>query len=330
MFKTRITELFGIRYPIIQGGMQWVSRAELAAAVSNAGGLGIITAATFPATEGLRQEIRKLKSLTSNPFGVNINLFPTLRPVKIEDYVRVVVEEGVKIVETSGRSPEAFIGMLHQSGVKVMHKCVAVKHAQSAERVGCDAVVLFGFEGGGHIGMDDITTMVLIPSAVNALKIPVVAAGGIADARGFVAALALGAEAILMGSRFMLTKEAPVHTRLKEWMVKASETSTVPVQRGINDPVRAMNNTMARKVLEMEKKGAKLEDLVPYIRGENAQKVLLEGDLEAGVVVCSEAVGIMDDIPTCKELIDKIISEAQAIVKNLGAANTYQPLRGKR
>lgn len=320
MFKTRITELFGIQYPVIQGGMQWLSKAELVSAVSNAGGLGVLTSHSFPTTAELREEIGKTRSLTNKPFAVNINLFPAARPVKIDEYIDVVIEEGVRIVETSGRSPEPYMAQLKQGGVKVMHKVTGVRFAQTAERLGVDAIAVVGTECGGHPGEEDVTSLVLVPLVVDAVKVPVVAGGGFADARGFVAALALGAEGILMGTRFMATTESLAHPQLKEWLIKAKETDTLMVQRSIRNAMRAMKTETALRVLEMEKNGATLEQLMPIIGGENARRALATGELTAGVVSCGQVVGLINEIKSVKEVIEDIISGAEAIKKRLCSA----------
>lgn len=324
MLRTRITEMLGIRYPIIQGGMLWIARAELAAAVSNAGGLGIITSANFTNGKELREEVRRVKSLTDKPFGVNISLFPAVRPLPNEEFVDVIIDEGVKAVESSGmRSPEEFVPQLKKGGVTIIHKVANVRHAVTAERVGADAVAIVGTEGGGHTGMNDVTTLVLVPLAVKALKVPVIAAGGIGDARGFVAALALGAEAVIMGTRFMATKECPAHPKFKEWLLQAKETDTVLVERSIRNTARALRNKAAEKVLEMEARGASLEELLTVISGENYKKVFLNGELDAGVASSGQVVGLINDIPSVKEVIDNIITEAKVIGQRLTSLGVF-------
>ncbi len=253
IFKTKVTELLDIQYPIIQGGLQWLSTAKLAAAVSNAGGLGIITARSFERKERLKEEIRNAKDLTDKPFGVNVSMLP--KPVSgemTEEYFDAIIEEGVKVVETAGRNPEPYIPKLKEAGIKVIHKVPAVRYAQKAEKVGVDAVTIVGFECGGHPGMDDVTTMILIPKAVQVLKIPVIAAGGICDARGFMAALSLGADGVLMGTRFMLTRECWMHPRIKEKLLEATELDTMIIERSIRNPIRVIRNKAAIKAQEME------------------------------------------------------------------------------
>lgn len=316
MFETRITKLLGIEHPIIQGGMIWLSNAELAAAVSNAGGLGIITSASFATKEELREELRKVKSLTDKPLGVNISLGPTTHPVSTEEYIDIVINEGIRIVETSGRSPEPYMKQLKQGKVKVIHKAPGgVRFAQTAELIGCDAVSIIGYECGGHPGPDDTGSLVLVRATVEAVKIPIIAGGGFADAQGLVAALALGADGILMGTRFMATKECPAHPRFKEWLISAKETDTLITQRSIRAPARTLRNELALTVLEMESKGATLEELLTLTRGQNERRLYFEGDLNAGLAECGQVVGLIHDIPTVKEVIDGIIQGAEEIIK---------------
>ncbi|MGB9802285.1 NAD(P)H-dependent flavin oxidoreductase [Desulfofundulus sp.] len=316
--KTRITELLGIKYPIIQGGMQWLSRAELAAAVSNAGGLGVITAATHETKQDLVREIRKTRELTDKPFGVNISMLPEVGPKdKTPAYIEAVIEEKVPVVETSGRSPEEFVPFLKQAGIKLLHKVPAVRFAQKAERIGADAVIIVGFECGGHPGMDDVTTLILVPKAVDSVSIPVIAGGGIADARGFVAALALGAEGVVMGTRFIATKECPAHPKFKEWMVQARETDTTIIQRSIRNAARVIKNSAAEKVLEMETRGASLEELLTVISGRVGRRALFEGDIEGGTFAMGQCVGLINEIKTVKEVIEEIVGSAEAVLTRL-------------
>jgi NAD(P)H-dependent flavin oxidoreductase YrpB (nitropropane dioxygenase family) len=327
MFKTRITDLFGITYPIIQGGMMWISRAELAAAVSNAGGLGIITAFTFPMPEELATEIKKTKELTDKPFGVNITLLPTLRPVDIDGYFDAVIDSGIKIVETAGRSPEAYMERLKAAEIKVIHKCTAVRFARTAQRIGCDAVSIDGFECAGHPGEDDVTSLVLIPLTADAVEIPVIASGGFGDGRGLVAALALGAEAANMGTRFMATKEAPAHPKVKEWLIQASERDTLLLLRSFRNTMRAIRNPTAEKVLAAEKQGADIHQLESLISGRVGRNLLETGDIDNGLLTAGEVTGLIHDIPTVKELVDRIIKEAEEVASNIGAKGTFKPLR---
>ena len=317
MFKTRITELFGIKYPIIAGGMHLLSRAELVAAVSNAGGLGILASTTFETKEELREEIRKTKSLTNKPFGVNLNLFPMMRQRSVEEDIDIFVDESVEVVESSGASPEPYVPRLKEAGVKIIHKVPAVRFAKKAESAGVDAVTVVGFECAGHPGMDDVTSLILVPLTVDALKIPVVAGGGFCDARSFVAALALGADGVVMGTRFVATHECVAHPKIKEWLVKAKETDTTLIDRSIGLPMRVIKNKPADKALEMDKKGASLEELLTVISGALGKKAWIEGDLDAGVVSLGMAVGRIHEIVSVKEVIDGIIEEAKAICKRL-------------
>lgn len=325
-FRTRITELLGIRYPIVQGGMQWVSRAELVAAVSEAGGLGVLSALTFETPEELRGEIRRTRSLTSKPFGVNITLLPTLRERDIKGYIEVALAEGVKIFETAGRNPEPYMGMMKGAGAVVMHKCPALRFAKKAEEVGCDAVIVNGFEGAGHPGEDDVTTFVLLPIVADALKVPVIAAGGIGDGRGLVAALALGAEGVLMGTRFLATKESPLHPRAKMALLRATERDTVLIQRSLRNSERVLKNPLSERILKMEARGATLEDLIPLIKGENSLKAVRDGEVEEGLLVCGQAVGLVREVPTVRELMEGIIAEARETIKRL-SSEKYLPLK---
>ncbi|MGQ9546148.1 MAG: NAD(P)H-dependent flavin oxidoreductase [Dehalococcoidia bacterium] len=327
MFKTRITELFNIKYPIIQGGMLWVSRAELVAAVSNAGGLGILSAFTFPTPDELATEIKKTRALTKKPFGVNITLLPSLRPVDIDSYLNAVINSGIKIVETAGRSPERYMERLKAAGVKVIHKCTAVRFAGTAQRIGCAAISIDGFECAGHPGEEDVTSLVLIPLTADAVEIPVIASGGFGDGRGLVAALALGAEAVNMGTRFLATKEAPVHPRVKESLIAASERDTVLLLRSFRNTMRALRNPTAEKVLELEEQGADIHQLESLVSGRAGLKLLESGDVNNGVLSVGQAVGLVHDIPTVKELIDRTIKEAEEVISNIAARGIFKPLR---
>jgi NAD(P)H-dependent flavin oxidoreductase YrpB (nitropropane dioxygenase family) len=327
MFETRITELFGIRYPITQGGMMWISRAELVSAVSNAGGLGILTAFTFPTCQELAAEINRTRELTDRPFGVNITLLPTLRPVDIDGYINTVIDSGVKIVETAGRSPEPFMERLKGAGIKVIHKCTAVRFARTAERIGCDAVSIDGFECAGHPGEEDVTSLVLIPLTADAVKIPVIASGGFGDGRGLVAALAMGAEAVNMGTRFMATKEAPGHAKVKELLMTTSERDTVLVLRSFRNTMRALRNPTSEKVVELEKQGADIHQLESLISGRVGLKLLEAGDSDNGLLSVGQVVGLVHDIPTVKELVDRTIKEAEDVVSRMTASGIFKPLR---
>ncbi len=318
MFKTRVTEILGVDYPLIVGTMQDISTGEFVAAAANAGAFACIASAMFMSKETLRNEIRKTKSLTDKPFGVNINLFPMLRPISIEEYIDTVIEEGVGVIETSGRSPEPYIDRIKKANVKLMHKCARVRDARTAERIGVDIVEIVGFECGGHPSMEEVTTLVLLPRVVDTVKIPVVGGGGFGDARGFVAALALGAEGVLMGTRFMAVRECNLHPNFKKAFVKANETDTVIVQRSLSDPIRVMRNKTALQVLEMEKRGTTLEELIPFIAGDTRRRATAEGDIDSGLMACGQVVGLIHDVPTMKEVVDSIINGAIAIYERLG------------
>ena len=315
MFETKITNAFGIKYPIIQGGMMWLSKAELASAVSNAGGLGIITALSFDKPEKLAEEIDRCRDMTDKPFGVNITFLPTLRPVNYEAYIDVIIEKGVKIMETAGRNPEPYMKKLKEAGIKVIHKCTSIRHAKKAEAIGCDFVSIDGFECAGHPGEDDVTSLILIPRAVDELNIPVIASGGFGDARGFLAALSLGAEGVNMGTRFVATKEAPAHENIKKKLVEAKETETILVERSLKNTLRALKNKHALKIKEMEEKGATLEELAPLLSGLRGLKALQTGEIDDALFACGQVVGLIKDIPTVKELIEGIIEEAEKILK---------------
>ncbi len=315
--KTRITELFGIEHPIVQGGMQWVGKGELVAAVANAGALGFITALTQPTPEDLTKEIARTREMTDKPFGVNLTILPTLKPVPYQEYVDAIADSGVKIVETAGRSPEPFMPTFKAAGIKVIHKCTSVRHSVKAEAVGCDAVSVDGFECAGHPGEDDIPGLILLPCAANKLSIPFIGSGGFGDARGLVAALALGADGINMGSRFMCTQEAPVHNNVKQAMVDADELNTQLMNRTLRNTSRVFKNTVAGEVVAVEReKGAdlKIEDLAPYLSGQRGKVVFEDGDVDHGVWSAGMVVGLIDDIPTCAELVSRIVGEAEDII----------------
>lgn len=316
--KTRITELFGIEHPIIQGGMHYVGYAPLASAVSNAGGLGLLTGLTQATPENLAREIRRCRDLTDRPFGVNLTFLPTFSEPPYPEYIDAIIEGGVRIVETAGRSPETYLPRLKAAGVKVIHKCTSVRHALKAERIGCDAVSVDGFECAGHPGEDDIPNMILLPLAARALSVPFVASGGMADGRSLVAALALGAEGINMGTRFIATQEAPVHDKVKQAIVAADERQTRLIMRPLKNTERVFVNAAVRSIVDIERaKGGDLsiDDIRPYVAGAQNRKVLQDGDLDAGAWSCGLVAGLIDDIPTVKELIDRIMSEAATLVR---------------
>jgi NAD(P)H-dependent flavin oxidoreductase YrpB (nitropropane dioxygenase family) len=316
VFETRITKMFGIKYPILLGGLYWLGRAELVAAVANAGGLGFITAATFDTPENVRAEIRKARDLTDKPIGLNVNLFPSLRPQPVEEWVRVAVEEKVPVVESSGRSPEAIVAPLHAGGVKIMHKVAGVRFARTTERLGCDAVCVVGYECGGHPGLDNVTTLVMVPLAVDAVQIPVVAGGGFADGRGLVAALALGAEAVLMGTRFMATKECRGHPAWKQYLLNASETDTVLALSTLGFPARLIKNAVSQKILELEDRHAPQDEILRAVGGIRGD-VYDTGNLDAGMADAGQTMGLIRDIPTVKEFIDRTMEEAVQVRERL-------------
>jgi len=316
VFKTRITEMLGIEYPILAGPMAYVSRAELVSAVSNAGGLGIMVSTTFEIEE-LRQEIRKTRSLTDKPFAVNVTLLPSVRAVNYEDYFRAAIEEGVDIIETSGRSPEPYMKLLKDAKVTTMHRATRTKDIKTAERVGVDMVTILGTEAAGHPGQEEVTSLVRIPIAVDAVKVPVIAGGGIGDARGFVAALALGAEGVLMGSRFMACQEANIHPNVKQWLRELGEADTMLIQKSIKNASRVVRTEHTEKILEMEQKGATLEELLPLLSGQRGRNTYATGDVSDASISVGQVVGLIHDVPSVKEIIDGIISEARLIVQRL-------------
>jgi NAD(P)H-dependent flavin oxidoreductase YrpB (nitropropane dioxygenase family) len=315
--KTAITKMFGIRHPIIQGGMHYVGFAELASAVSNAGGLGIITGLTQKTPELLAKEIARCRDMTDKPFGVNLTFLPSFTAPPYPEYIAAIREGGVKAVETAGRSPEQYMPALKAAGIKVIHKCTSVRHSLKAEQIGCDAVSVDGFECGGHPGEDDIPNMILLPRAADELKIPFVASGGMADARSLVAALSMGAAGMNMGTRFIATKEAPVHDNVKQALVKATEFDTVLVMRALRNTERVLRNKGVDELLEIEReKGAalKIADIHAQVAGVYP-KVMIDGQMHAGAWSCGLVVGLIHDIPTVKELIDRIMSEAEQIIR---------------
>jgi nitronate monooxygenase len=314
--KTRITELFGIEHPIIQGGMHYVGFAELAAAVSNAGGLGIITGLTQKTPELLAREIARCREMTDKPFGVNLTFLPTFAKPPYPEYIRAIVEGGVRIVETAGRNPEPYMREMKAAGIRVIHKCTSVRHSLKAESIGCDAVSVDGFECGGHPGEDDVPNFILLPRAAEELKIPFVASGGMADGRSLVAALALGADGINMGTRFIATKEAPVHENVKRAIVAASELDTRLIMRSLRNTERVLNNKGVERVMQIEReKGAalKIEDIVEQVAG-IYPKVMTEGDMDAGAWSAGMVVGLIHDVPTCRELVDRIMAQADDLI----------------
>jgi NAD(P)H-dependent flavin oxidoreductase YrpB (nitropropane dioxygenase family) len=318
ILKTRITQLFGIQHPIIQGGMHFVGFAELAAAVSNAGGLGIITGLTQRTPEKLKLEIARCQGMTDKPFGVNLTFLPAITPPDYPGFIDVIVNSGVKVVETAGNNPQKYLPALKAAGIKVIHKCTAVRHALKAESIGCDAVSVDGFECGGHPGEDDVPNMILLPRAAEELKIPFVASGGMADARSLVAALALGAEGMNMGTRFIATQEAPVHIHVKEALVAASELDTRLVMRPLRNTERVLANAAVDRLLAKERElGPKLTfaDIAEEVGGVYP-RIMQQGDMDAGAWSCGMVAGLIRDIPTCKQLIDRIMAEAETLIRS--------------
>jgi NAD(P)H-dependent flavin oxidoreductase YrpB (nitropropane dioxygenase family) len=317
MFQTRVTEMLGIQYPIVEGGMMWLGVAELAAAVSNAGGLGIIAAGNFPSPAELKAEIRKVRSFTDKPFGVNVSVTPTFRPVDRGALVDTAVQEGAAAIETAGRDALQFADRIKKGKTKWIHKCARVRDTVTAERSGADIVTIVGYECGGAPPPNEITTFVLVPLAVDAVKIPVLAGGGIGDARGFFAALALGAEGVIMGTRFIATRECMAHPNVKEAILKAKETDTTLVQRSIGTMERVLRNKTAETVLAMEKQGASLEELKEFILGERAKKSWMEGDVDLGILPCGQIIGQIREVVSVQELIHNIIKGAITIHQRL-------------
>lgn len=308
--KTRITEMFGIERPIISGAMQWLAKAELVAAVSNAGGLGVMSSATFPTAEELREEIKKTKLLTDKPFAVNLTLMPSLAPPDYPSYVRVCAEEGIKIIETSGRLPDQLLPAMKAAGMLVMHKCTCVKHAVKAQSIGCDAVIIDGFDAAGHIGENDIGTMSLLPAAVDALDIPVICAGGVGDGRGLAAALMLGAEAVTVGTRFFLSEEAPALAAFKQAVAEnVTENDTALVLRRFTNTTRVLNNGLALKVRELEQSGAPFEEIAPLASGRKLKKAFETGNLEDGVLTIGQISGIIHDVLPVQTIMDNMMAE---------------------
>ena len=314
--KTRITELLGIDTPIICGGMMRVGTADLAAAASNAGALGVMTALSQPTPDGLAREIARCRSMTDKPFGVNLTVGVVATEISYDDYVDVIIKSGVKIVETAGRSPEPFMERFKQAGIKVIHKCVAVRHALKAERIGVDVVSIDGFECAGHPGEQDVGGLVLFPAATQALKIPVLASGGIADGRGLAAALSLGCEGINMGTRFMVTQEAPIHEGIKQKVVEMNENQTRLIFRTYKNTARVYDNGIADKVVAIEAAGGDFGQVHHLVSGANQEKAWSTGDIEAGMVTVGMCGGLINDIPTCEQLVNNIVADAEAIIRN--------------
>lgn len=311
VMRTRVTELLAIRFPIIQGGMQWVGRAELASAVSNAGALGILTALTQPTPEALVREIDRCRSMTDKPIGVNLTIFPTINPPPYGAYVDAIIASGIKIVETAGSNSIEHWLRMKAAGITIIHKCVAVRHALTAQRMGADAVSIDGFECAGHPGEEDIPGLVLIPLAARALKVPVIASGGIGDGRGMAAALALGADGVNMGTRFQVTQESPIHEAIKRRLVAASERDTRVIFRSFRNSARVLRNAVSEEVLELERKGCTFEDVRHLVTGSKGRAALESGNSDGGIIAAGVVIGLIDDIPTCADLVQRMVAECR-------------------
>ena len=311
--KTRVTELLGIQYPIVQGGMQWVGRAELASAVSNAGGLGILTALTQSTPDDLAREIRRARGMTDKPFGVNLTILPAIKPPPYAEYVAAIIEGGIGIVETAGNSPKEFVERFKERGIRIVHKCTTVRHALSAERSGVDIVSIDGAECAGHPGEDTVGGLVLVAVAARKLRIPFLASGGIADGRGMAAALVLGADGVNMGTRFMATQEAPIHPNIKRALVDATEHDTRLMLRTLKNSVRVLRNAVSEEVVAIESRpgGCQFEDVKPLVTGTRGRAALESGDVHGGVISAGQCVGLIDDVPTCAQLIARMVAECR-------------------
>ncbi|WP_308197019.1 NAD(P)H-dependent flavin oxidoreductase [Rhodococcus sp. CH91] len=312
--RTRFTEMFGVEHPIVQGGMMWVGRAELVAAVAEAGALGFITALTQPTPEDLVREIERTRELTDKPFGVNLTILPSINPPPYAEYRQAIVDSGVKIVETAGFNPADHLPHFKDAGIKVIHKCTSVRHAVKAERIGVDAVSIDGFECAGHPGEDDVPGLILIPAATSKLTIPVIASGGIADSRGLVAALALGAEGVNMGTRFMCTVESPVAQEVKEQIVRNTELDTELIFRTLRNTARVASNAVSEEVVDIESRGAEFGDIAHLVAGARGRKVFEDGDIDAGIWTAGQSQGLIHDIPTVADLVERMVTEAEAVI----------------
>ena len=312
--RTRFTEIFGVEHPIVQGGMMWVGRAELVAAVAEAGALGFITALTQPTPEDLVREIERTRELTDKPFGVNLTILPSIDPPPYAEYRQAIIDSGVKIVETAGSNPAPHLPDFHAAGIKVLHKCTSVRHAVKAQDIGVDGISIDGFECAGHPGEDDVPGLVLIAAAAEKITIPMIASGGFGDGRGLVAALALGADGINMGTRFMCTEESPIHRTIKEAIVAANETDTELIFRPLRNTARVASNTVSREVVEILDRGGKFEDVRELVAGARGRLVYENGDPEAGIWTVGTVQGIIHDIPTAGELVERIVADAESLI----------------
>jgi nitronate monooxygenase len=329
MIETKITRLLGIDHPIIQGGMMWVGTAEMASAVSNAGGLGMLTALTQPTPDALRAEIQRCRRMTDKPFGVNLTILPSISPPPYAEYRKAIIESGIKIVETAGHKPQEHVDHFKQHGITVLHKCTAVRHALSAERMGVDVISIDGFECAGHPGEDDIPGLILIPAAADRVKIPIVASGGFGDGRGLVAALALGAEGINMGTRFCATREAPIHDNIKQAMIGGDERSTDLIFRSYRNTARVAKNAITREVLEAEAQGQPFEAIAHLVKGVRGREGLERGDPQHGIWTAGMVQGLIHDIPTTKDLVERIVAEAEEIIRRRLANFVLDPLSAR-
>lgn len=320
--KTVITEMLGVKYPIIQGGMMWVGLAEMASAVSNAGGFGILTALTQPTPDALRQEIARCREMTDKPFGVNLTILPSINPPPYAEYVDAIIDSGIKIVETAGNNPKEFIDKMKAADIKIIHKCTAVRHALSAQRHGVDAISIDGFECAGHPGEDDIPNLILIPAAVKALDIPVIASGGIGDGRGMAAALALGAQGVNMGTRFCVTQEAPIHPNIKEALRQGTERDTNLIFRTMRNTARVFKNAISEEVVATERRpgGCEFPEIQPLVSGARGRAALEAGEVDGGIITAGMVIGLIDDIPTCAELLETMVADCK---KELQRALSY-------
>jgi NAD(P)H-dependent flavin oxidoreductase YrpB (nitropropane dioxygenase family) len=312
--KTKFTETFGVEHPIAQGGMQWVGRAELVAAVANAGALGFLTALTQPTPADLAREIDRTREMTDKPFGVNLTILPAISPPPYDEYRQVIIDAGIKIVETAGSNPAPHLPMFHDNGIKVLHKCTSVRHAVKAQSLGVDGISIDGFECAGHPGEDDVPGLVLIPAAAREIEIPMVASGGFGDARGLVAALALGADGVNMGTRFMCTVESPIHQNIKQAIVDGNELGTELIFRTLHNTARVASNVVSREVVEILNKGGQFPDVMELVAGSRGRKVFEDGDPDAGVWTVGTVMGLIHDIPTCAELVGRMVSGAEEII----------------
>lgn len=319
MIKTRATQLFGVKHPIILSGMQWITKAEMVAAVCEAGGFGFISSQSFDSINELRGEIEKCRNLTDKPFGINISMLPDVSAgEKVDEILNLAASEKITMIETSGRSPDLIIQKARILGIKIIHKVASAKHAVSAEKAGVDAVILVGYEAGGHPGMDQVGTFINLPSAISAVNIPVIAAGGMCDGKSLIAALALGAEGIAMGTRFIATKESPVHNVIKDWIIQSKETDTIIVQRTIKNAIRCIKNDQSYKILGMETFGSSLKELLPYISGQKGKLAWENGDLNNAILPMGQCIGLINDLPSIAEVLENIIMDAESVIKNLG------------